>query len=110
MLEKEVHPSSKESCSEKDLASLEIGKLISKLRNEADLTQKDLANALAVTVTTIANWENGRRSLTWLSQAQKLCEALKCELADLIPNDTKPTYDELLELYESGKLGKLDGK
>lgn len=92
-----------------DLEGREIGKRIAEFRKDLGITQKELADKLGVTVTTIANWENGRRSLRWLIDALNLCTALKCELNDFVKQkDNYPSYDELIKLYEKGELGKSD--
>lgn len=56
---------------------------ISELREKAGLTQRDLAIAVGVTDTTIANWEHGRRGIEWLVRTAKLCEMLNCQPSDL---------------------------
>lgn len=56
-----------------------------KLREDVNLTQRELAQALGVTITTISGWENGRHEprLTF-SQTKLLTEVLKCSLDDLV--------------------------
>ena len=56
-----------------------------KLRENAGLTQRQLAQALDLTVTTISSWENGRHEprLT-LSQTKLLMNVLKCSFDDLV--------------------------
>ena len=82
-----------------------IGERIAAYRRDLKMTQKELADNLGVTVTTIANWENGRRNLNWLVDAQNICTALQCELIDLVgKTESEPTYDELLQLFKAGQL------
>lgn len=54
---------------------------IAKLRDDADLTQAELAKAVGVTETTIANWENGRTD--WIEKIILLCDALDCSIKEL---------------------------
>lgn len=56
-----------------------------KLREDAGLTQKQLAQALGVTITTVSAWENGRHEprLT-LAQTKLMTEVLRCSLDDLV--------------------------
>ncbi len=72
----------------------DYGKVISKLRHKAGLTQKQLADKMELTVQTISNWENGLRvpRLT-PQQTLSLCLALDCSLEDLIfsSNDESST-------------------
>lgn len=87
--------------------TVDIGQKIADFRKALGMTQKNLADELGVTVTTIANWERGRRNLDWLVDAKKLCDALKCDLDELIEEEEgDPSYDELIQLYRSGQLGK----
>jgi transcriptional regulator with XRE-family HTH domain len=84
---------------------------IGHLREQAGITQRELALILGVTETTIANWERGRSGLDWIDRIMKLCKALDCNLEDLIteevdeaePSD-EPTFDELRQMYKAGKL------
>ena len=58
------------------------------LRKKAGLSQRQLADALGVTESTIANWENGRhkpRLLFW--QFKAFCQALGIQKIDEIPDD-----------------------
>ncbi|MCT7954637.1 helix-turn-helix transcriptional regulator [Laspinema sp. D3] len=63
------------------------------------MTQRELAQSLGVTVTTISAWENGRHEpkLTIL-QVKRLMEVLDCSLEDLVEavqnvNRKKPLTD-----------------
>lgn len=83
---------------------------ISALREQAGLTQRELALTVGVTETTIANWERGRSGLEWIERLIKLCDALGCELTDLIKTDSppdaasEPSFDELRQMYQAGQL------
>ncbi|MEM7771191.1 MAG: helix-turn-helix transcriptional regulator [Cyanobacteria bacterium P01_E01_bin.6] len=85
---------------------------IAELRDQAGLTQRELALIVGVTETTIANWERGRSGLEWIERLMKLCDALNCELSDLVSSgstteiEPEPTFDELRQMYQAGQLSK----
>ncbi|MEP0829751.1 helix-turn-helix transcriptional regulator [Microcoleus sp. AS-A8] len=60
------------------------------LRKNRDLTQKQIADALAVTVQTVSNWEVGRAEpkLT-IRQFKALLKILQCSV-DELPDDLGP--------------------
>lgn len=60
-----------------------------RLRHKTNLTQRQLAEALDVTVTTISSWENARHEpkLTF-SQIKVLMNVLNCTFEDLV-NDVE---------------------
>lgn len=62
-----------------------IGERLKKYRESVGLTQRQVAIALDVTVTTVQNWESGRHvpRLT-LNQTKILCDLLKVSLEDLV--------------------------
>ncbi|HEY9619409.1 MAG TPA: helix-turn-helix transcriptional regulator [Crinalium sp.] len=79
------------------------------LRERAGLTQRELAQIVGVTETTIANWERGRSGLDWIERFIKLCNALNCDLDDLIEYSTgdqgrEPSFEELRQMYRTGQL------
>lgn len=58
---------------------------LAKLRQRAGLTQRQVADALKVTVGTISDWERGvkePRPSFW--QVKRLIEALNCTLDELV--------------------------
>ena len=57
---------------------------VAELRKELGLTQKELANLVGVTESTIRNWENNRNGIEWFERIAKLCNALKCGPDDLL--------------------------
>jgi transcriptional regulator with XRE-family HTH domain len=56
---------------------------VAELREKAHLTQRQLANRLDVTESTIANWERGRNGIKWFKMVADLCAALNCTPNDL---------------------------
>jgi phosphonate transport system substrate-binding protein len=68
----------------------ELKSKISELRERATLTQRELADRVGVTEATIANWERGRRAIDFIEKLIKLCDALQCEIKDLIE---RPSLD-----------------
>jgi transcriptional regulator with XRE-family HTH domain len=57
---------------------------VAELRRQAGLTQRQLADEVGVTESTISNWEQGRNSLVWLERVARLCKVLNCTPEDLI--------------------------
>lgn len=57
---------------------------IAELREGVGLTQRELADKVQVTESTIRNYEKGRSALSWIERVARLCEALKCQPHDLI--------------------------
>ncbi|MFQ4138706.1 helix-turn-helix transcriptional regulator [Nodosilinea sp. PGN35] len=55
------------------------------LRKRASLTQRQVADLLSVTVTTVSAWERGTQvpRLTF-SQTEKLLDAFSCTIQDLV--------------------------
>ncbi|ESA32768.1 transcriptional regulator [Leptolyngbya sp. Heron Island J] len=74
---------------------------IATLRDQKGLTQLELALAIGVTETTIANWEKGRSGLPLVLQLIKLCRILDCTLEDLVEVISP---DNLLETTNIGDL------
>jgi putative transcriptional regulator len=56
---------------------------VAELRKKLDLTQRQLAEAVGVTETTIRNWENNRSGIEWFERVAKLCKALNCNPKEL---------------------------
>lgn len=100
---------------------------IGDLRTQEGLTQRELAIAVGVTETTIANWEKGRSGLDWIVKLLKLCQALNCSLEDLVvcedenvnkikseaidldqdtlESEEELSFEQLRQLYRAGLLG-----
>ena len=73
-----------------------IGKFISELRKEKNMTQQELADKIGVTDRAISNWENGRR-LPDLSLIKVVASELDISVAELL-NGRKLNKEELEEL------------
>ncbi|MBD2563964.1 MULTISPECIES: helix-turn-helix domain-containing protein [Nostoc] len=56
---------------------------IAKLREEKNLTQRQIAEALGLDVSTVRNWEKSRDGVKMFVRVAKLCELLNCEPKDL---------------------------
>ena len=54
-----------------------------RMRREAGVTQAEMARRLGLTQSTIARAEKGNQNLT-LSMLDELCDALGCDLIDLL--------------------------
>ena len=73
---------------------------VAELRKLVGLTQRQLADQVGVTESTISNWEQGRNSLVWLERVAKLCRALNCtpdQLIDYIEADSESVSQPELE-------------
>lgn len=56
---------------------------VAELRKRLEITQRELAEKVGVTETTVRNWENNRSGVEWFERIAKLCEALECTPNDL---------------------------
>jgi transcriptional regulator with XRE-family HTH domain len=56
---------------------------VGELRRKAGLTQRQLADLVGVTESTIRNLENNRNGIEQLERFAKLCRALNCSPPDL---------------------------
>lgn len=84
-----------------------IGKFISELRKENNMTQEQLAEKVGVTDKSISRWENGN-TMPDISILVQLSEILNTTLPELI-NGRKMTKDELLAQKETiNNLIKLE--
>ena len=84
-----------------------IGKYISDLRKENDMTQEQLAEKMGVTDKSISRWENGN-TMPDISMLVQLSEILNTTLPELI-NGRRMTKDELLAQKETiNNLIKLE--
>lgn len=68
---------------------------ISKLREQANLTQAQLAALIGVTTNTIQNWESGKSGLDQIIKYLKLCALLDCELSDLVEYEPASSSEHL---------------
>ncbi|MGB3208703.1 MAG: helix-turn-helix transcriptional regulator [Crinalium sp.] len=60
---------------------------IAKLREERDLTQRQIAEALGIDVSTVRNWEKSRDGVKMFVRVAKLCELLGCQPRDLFEEE-----------------------
>lgn len=67
---------------------------LKELRENLQLTQRQLSDQLGVTENTIANWENGRSIGKWLYQIKLLCQALDCSFEELTEDLNTPLSSE----------------
>lgn len=65
---------------------------IAELREQAGLTQRQLADMIGVDPSTVRNWERNRSTIEAFVRFAKLCEALKC-----VPTDLYSIEDPLQE-------------
>lgn len=65
---------------------------IAQLREKAGLTQKQVADAIGATESTVRNLEKGRNGLDHIDRIVRLCRILNCQVQDLI--DYVPVDDE----------------
>jgi transcriptional regulator with XRE-family HTH domain len=83
----------------------EIGYRIQIAREEADLNQKELAEKLGISQSTLSNYEKGKRRL-YLADMQKIAEALGKTTDYLlqpvvnVPNNTSQPQDDLNNFVE----------
>lgn len=57
---------------------------VAELRKQVGLTQRQLADLVGVTESTIRNLENNRNGVDQIERVVKLCRALRCGAEDLI--------------------------
>ena len=76
-----------------------IGKFISELRKEKNLTQEQLAEKMGVTDKSISRWENGK-TMPDLSMITVLAEELNVEVSELL-NGRRMTKEELEKLRDT---------
>ena len=95
----------------------QIGKFISELRKEKNMTQEELANVMGVTDKSISRWENGK-TMPDIAMLSTLSNNLGVSIQELL-DGRKMTKEELLELkgsieklvlYESNQQVKKDIK
>jgi transcriptional regulator with XRE-family HTH domain len=66
------------------------------LRERAKLTQRELADLVGVTESTIRNLERNRNGIEQIERVVRLCKALNCNA------------DELINYVEVGEVGSHD--
>ncbi len=70
-----------------------LGQKIKKLRNESDLTQKDLSNMVNVTFQTVSKWENDENEPD-VSTLKKLASLFGCSLDYLLSEEEEQLSEE----------------
>ncbi len=85
-----------------------LGRKITSLRNEQNITQEQLAEMIGVTRQAISKWERGD-GLPDLHNTTYLAQALKVSVDELLSNSTNPNVEESLtsSLKKGGYLSKL---
>lgn len=95
-----------------------IGKFISFLRKEKDMTQQELARKLNISDRTVSKWENGR-GLPDLGIIKPLCEELDISINEFFSGEklNKKEYNDKLEEniektieYSNNKIKSITGK
>lgn len=61
-----------------------LGQRIKKMRVEKGVSQKDLANKMGIPVSTLANYEAGRREIP-VELFERVPELLNCKIRDILP-------------------------
>jgi transcriptional regulator with XRE-family HTH domain len=78
---------------------------IARLREKVGLTQRELSEYVGVTETTIANWEQGRSGLEWITRITRLCQVLGCTIEQLICiTNEQSIAPKITELRERKRL------
>lgn len=88
-----------------------IGKFISNLRKENNITQAELAEKLGVTDRSVSNWENGK-NMPDLSLFKPLCEILGITINDLMSGEIvdNKRYNETFEENVINTIDYIDKK
>lgn len=88
-----------------------IGKFISNLRKENNITQAELAEKLGVTDRSVSNWENGK-NMPDLSLFKPLCEILGITINDLMSGEIvdNKRYSETFEENVINTIDYIDKK
>ncbi len=90
------------------LFSNAFGRKLKELRNEKGLTQKDIAEAVGVAISTYANWEQGRREPS-IFDIYGLMEAFQVDANELF--DQRADISDLAEIdFSSQFKPKEDNK
>lgn len=77
-----------------------IGKFISKLRKEKNMTQNELATKLGITDRAVSKWENGR-GMPDLSLIKPLCDVLDISVSELLCGEKINKKEYQLKLEET---------
>lgn len=77
---------------------MKIGDKIKDLRIKSHISQKKLAENLKMPVSTLANYENNHREPNF-DTLNKIANALKCSLSDLLEIDNKNSSNQYYSYY-----------
>lgn len=81
-----------------------IGRFISDLRKEKNMTQLELANKLGITDRAISKWENGK-CMPDYSVIEQLCHELDITLAELLDGEEKEPNS--IRIYDDEQVNSL---
>jgi len=68
---------------------------IAQLRKDKNMTQRQVAAALDMDISTVRNWEKGREGLKMFVRVAKLCDLFGCDPADLYDADEVNESEQL---------------
>ena len=83
-----------------------IGRFISKLRKEKNMTQEQLAEKLGITNKSVSRWENGK-TMPDLSIFKQLCETLDISINELMSGE-RIKDEEYSEKLEENFINTID--
>lgn len=78
--------------------AIKIGKFISKMRKENNMSQSELANILNVTSQAVSKWENGR-GIPDIEMLKKLSEVFKVNMEDILSGEEKKKNNKKSVIY-----------
>lgn len=81
---------------------------IAELRNEAELTQEQLADQVGVSEGTIGNWENNGKGSDIFYRAYLLTDVLECSLIDLLREGSTSKFREEKDISVRGLAGLVE--
>ena len=84
-----------------------VGERLKELREERDMTCRDLAIAAGVSSQSIVNWENGI-CIPQERKLERVAEALDVELAVLVGSKTRITASKVLKYYQTEEKTKRE--
>ncbi|WP_414528081.1 helix-turn-helix transcriptional regulator [Nodularia chucula] len=82
---------------------------IALLREKAGLTQLELSRLVGVTESTVQNWESGRTGTDHIQRIIRFCQALNCQVEDLIEDISESSTQSLVEPGSLSEIHTLLG-